>query len=756
MTDISIVAKKIEIRGIVQGVGMRPFIHKLVKKLDLRGWVRNSGIGAELLLVGEHTAISDFIEKIKTNPPALAFIEDIYVEPADVPEDIEGFNIVESQKKESIEALVSPDICICEDCARELMNPGDRRYNYVFINCTNCGPRFTIIKDLPYDRKNTSMGSFPMCRQCGEEFGYIEDRRYHAQPDCCPVCGPRLILKDSEGNEIHGDQVKLACEKLRAGKIVAIKGYGGIHLAALPTEECAKELRKRKQREEKPFAIMCRDVATAGRFCEIDDDEAGFLSSKERPIVLLKKKDEGAFGFLSENKRLGIMLPYTPLHYLLFQNGIKALIMTSANISDRPIIKDNEEALRELKGIADFYLLNNRDIVTRCDDSLLAVLNGKEYFFRRSRGYVPYPVISEGNDISVLGCGAEQKASFALAKNRHIFISQHIGDLKNIETLQSYESQIKHFEKLFEISPSLVVSDLHPDYLSSNYAYERASAEGVGLLKVQHHHAHLASCMADNRLNEKVLGLIWDGSGYGEDGKIWGGELLEGDFKSFRRLGSIKEIFLAGGDKAVKSAWRVGTYLLMEAGLEPDDFISAADMKSVELMLQKRTNCFESSGMGRLFDGVSAILGIKTEASYEGQGAILLEASAGESSDCYRIDLYEEDGILKLDWRTIIEKIAADRSNKVRDSLIASKFMNSCIEFAAQQMEFAGKESGIKKVVLSGGVFQNFYLMERLPQKLRDMGFEVFTHRRVSTNDEGISLGQVMIGRSKYVSCGTA
>lgn len=753
--DVDVVAKKIEISGIVQGVGMRPFIHKLVKDLSLCGWVRNSSIGAELLLLGEESAISIFLERVKNNPPALAFIEDINIEDVPVPENIEGFKIIESQKKESIDALVSPDICICEDCIKEIFNPSDRRYEYPFINCTNCGPRFTIIKELPYDRENTSMNSFPMCSDCGTEFEDIESRRYHAQPNCCDVCGPRLIFTDSEGMEIDGEAIELAREKLILGRIVAIKGYGGIHLAALPTEESAKELRKRKQREEKPFALMCKNLESAKKLCDIDEAEARVLCSSRRPIVLLKKRDDNAFNYISENKYLGIMLPYTPLHFLLFQKNIGALIMTSANISDRPIIKDNDEALRGLKGIADYYLLNNRDIVTRCDDSLLAVHNGEEYFFRRSRGYAPYPILSEKSEVDILACGAEQKASFALAKNKHIFLSQHIGDLKNIETLQTYESQILHFEKLFEINPELIISDLHPDYLSSAYAKSRAEAEKLKLTQVQHHHAHLTSCMADNKLNEAVLGLIWDGGGYGEDGKIWGGELLIGDYESFKRVGSIREVILAGGDKAIKSAWRVGTHLLIDSGLEPEDFIVAQGIEAVKTMLQSRVNCFESSGMGRLFDGVAAILDIKREASYEGQGAVLLEAAAEDSEKSYQVDFYEEEGILRFDWRPLVRNIAEDKKNKVRNSLIASKFMNTCIEFASEQLEYTKKNIGIDKVVLSGGVFQNFYLMERLPQRLRSMGFEVFTHRRTSTNDEGISLGQIMIGRSRYVSGST-
>lgn len=753
--DINIVAKKIEISGIVQGVGMRPFIHKLVKKLSLCGWVRNSSLGAELLLVGEEPAISTFLDRLKNNPPALAFIEDIYIEDVPVPPNIEGFKIIESQKKESIDALVSPDICTCEDCIKELFNPNDRRYEYPFINCTNCGPRFTIIKEIPYDRKNTSMNSFPMCSDCGTEFEDIESRRYHAQPNCCDVCGPRLFFTDSEGKEIYGEAIGLAREELISGKIVAIKGYGGIHLAALPTEECAKELRKRKQREEKPFALMCKSLETAKSFCDIDEAEARILCSSRRPIVLLKKHDENSFKYISENKYLGIMLPYTPLHFLLFQKNIDALIMTSANISDRPIIKDNDEALRGLEGIADYYLLNNRDIVTRCDDSLLAVHNGEEYFFRRSRGYAPYPILFEKSEVDILACGAEQKASFALAKNKHIFLSQHIGDLKNIETLQTYESQVAHFEKLFEIYPKLIVSDFHPDYLSSAYAKGRAKTEKLKLIQVQHHHAHLASCMADNKLNEAVLGLIWDGSGYGEDGKIWGGELLIGDYGSFKRVGSIREVLLAGGDKAIKSAWRVGAHLLMDSGLEPEDFIVAQDFKAVKTMLKNKVNCFDSSGMGRLFDGVAAILDIKREASYEGQGAVLLEAAAEDSKEIYQVDFYDDEGILRFDWRPLVRNIAEDKKNKVRNSLIASKFINTCIEFASEQLEYAKKNIGVDKVVLSGGVFQNFYLMERLPQKLKSMGFKVFTHRRVSTNDEGISLGQIMIGRSRYVSGST-
>ena len=734
-------AMRIEVKGIVQGVGFRPFVHRLVEKWGFTGWVRNTSDGAELELCGARGALLHFIEELKHNAPPLALIES--VEFSEVkPGDYAGFEIIASEAHERMETLVSPDVGICADCRRELLDPHDRRYRYPFINCTNCGPRFTIIKSVPYDRASTSMSAFPMCRDCEREFGDIRDRRYHAQPDCCPVCGPRCFYLDAGGREIPGDAVETARRELKAGRIVCVKGLGGMHLACLPEPDIVGELRRRKRRDEKPFALMCRDAACARALCRVTDEEAAALEGFRKPIVLLEKLEPGALAHLSENGSLGVMLPYTPLHVLLLGDDIDCLVMTSANISETPIISGNAEALEALRGIADGFLLHDRDIQTKCDDSLIRIYAGRDYPLRRSRGYVPYPVTVPVKR-RLLACGAEQKASFCLSKPGHAFPSQHMGDLKNLETLTNWEEQIEHFAKLFDIAPEAIACDMHPDYLSTAYAEERAEREGIPLLRVQHHHAHMAACMADNSLEGGCLGLIWDGTGYGSDGAIWGGELLAGGYKGFRRAGSMRPIPLAGGDAAIDEIWRVGAAMLSGAGCGTELFSRETGYETVLRMLATGTNSPPSSGMGRLFDGVCAILGIRRRASYEGQGAVLLEAAADalETGE-YPFSFYDAQGVLTLDWRDMIRALVSDGAGA---GVRAARFMNTLISAAAEQLRRVSKETGLGRVVLSGGVFQNMYIMNRLPERLRRMGLEVYTHSRVSCSDEGLSLGQLMI-----------
>ena len=730
---------RIKIHGIVQGVGFRPFIHKLVRYYKLSGFIENTSSGVELELEGERTELERFVADVPKNAPKLAVIESVETEYGLESVGFKDFEIRKSKTEEFRNTLISPDICICDDCLREMKTAGDRRYGYPFINCTNCGPRFTIIRDVPYDRIKTSMSEFPMCPDCDREYHDIEDRRYHAQPDCCPDCGPHVFFTygREKGTAAEKEEaIELARNELKSGKIIAIKGLGGMHLACRCDDpEITGELRKRKQRDEKPFAIMCRDAECARRICEVSEEEEKILSGFRRPITLLKKIKADSYLHLSENEYIGVMLPYTPLHYLLFGDDIDMLVMTSANLSDTPIMFRNEEALENLEGIADGFLLHNRDIQTRCDDSLCWVFDGGEYFARRSRGYVPFPVRA---DISrqLLATGAEQKASFCLSKRNYVFPSQHIGDLKNMETYDNYAGQIEHFKRLFDIEPEAVACDLHPDYLSTRYAEEL----GIPVLKVQHHHAHMASCMADNHLSGKLTGLIWDGTGLGTDGTIWGAECLSGGYDSFERKSSIRPIPLIGGDRAAKQLDRIAFSLLMESGLE-------SDSENAELygeMLKRGLNCPLSSGMGRLFDGVAAILGIKEKASYEGQGAILLEASAsgyGTEKGSYSTEFYENNGSLFFDWRPMINEITEDKRAGTETGVISARFMNTMIEMAVEQCRTAGNG----RVVLSGGSFQNMYIMRRLPRLLEAEGFEVYRHRRVSCNDEGISLGQLCV-----------
>ena len=565
---------RLRVTGIVQGVGFRPFIHRLITIYGLTGQIRNTSAGVEGEIQGEQEAVEQFLSALKKEKPRLAYIETVEKVSIPIKEEEAGFRIEESQFLEEATALISPDIAICPDCLRELKDPKNRRYRYPFINCTNCGPRFTIIKKVPYDREQTTMAPFAMCPDCGREYAEIEDRRYHAQPNCCEVCGPELSYIDMtepaepwdlnlnfqretqpvevrigidptevvpKNNKTQVDEpIRLAVKALKAGKILAIKGLGGFHLACRCDDPVlAMELRYRKHRDEKPFAIMCADVEAAERFCNISDAERELLQGYERPIVLLEKKDSRRMKHISENHRIGVMLPYTPIHELLFDEELRSLIMTSANFSDCPILYKDEEATEYLKGIADGILLSNREIQTRCDDSLLWEVEGNAYFARRSRGYAPFPIINPGKGRKILACGAEQKATFSLSKGKYWFPAQHIGDLKNAEAFENYREQIEHFEKLFDIQPEMIACDLHPDYLSTEYAEERAIKEGLPLVKIQHHFAHMASCMADNRLTGPCIGVIWDGTGYGTDGTSWGGEFLTGDYTGFTIQGTI-------------------------------------------------------------------------------------------------------------------------------------------------------------------------------------------------------------------------
>lgn len=736
----------LRIRGIVQGVGFRPFIHKEILHRALRGYIKNTSSGVELELEGERAELERFVRELPGRAPKLAVIEGIEAEYSDALCGYEGFQILESKREATRDTLISPDVCICADCLRELFDPADRRFRYPFINCTNCGPRFTIIKDVPYDRAKTSMAQFPMCRACGAEYRDVENRRYHAQPDCCPDCGPQVFFLDGEGRRVAGDAIEAAREYLKAGQIVAVKGLGGLHLACrCDSPQAAQELRRRKHRDEKPFAVMCRDVAAARQICRISLEEEAILAGFRRPIVLLEKRAGAELSHISENGRIGVMLPYTPLHYLLFGGDIDMLIMTSANLSDTPIIYKNDEAVERLSGIADGFLLHEREIITRCDDSLCYVVDGAEYFARRSRGYVPFPIKLEGCHSRILACGAEQKASFCLSKEGSIFPSQHIGDLKNLETLEAYTAQIAHFQRLFDIAPQAVACDMHPDYLSTRHAQSVAAREGLPLIYVQHHHAHMAACMADNRLSGRVIGLVWDGTGFGTDGTSWGAECLAGGYDGFERLGSIRPIPLIGGDRAVAESFRVAYALLSGAQCDARGVEGAAALGAI---LAARMNCPLSSGMGRLFDGVAAILGIKTHCSYEGQGAILLEAAAADGVDeAYPADMDAGD-VLAFDWRGMIRAITQDMARGVDAGHIAAKFMNTLISVGTAQCVYARGRTGLGRVVLSGGSFQNMYILRRIRARLEAEGFEVFCHRRVATNDEGLSLGQLMIAQA--------
>ena len=765
----------ISVSGIVQGVGFRPFIHKQITDHSLSGWIRNTSEGAELEIEGEEEAVDRFTAELWTKSPYLAVIENVQAEKYTALKGYDGFRISESRALPKRNTLISPDVCLCEDCRRELFDRTDRRFRYPFINCTNCGPRFTIVKDVPYDRPLTTMGSFPLCEDCRKEYTEITDRRYHAQPVCCPVCGPRLLFYDAAGTcltPVRGGAadpgaqpasekaLAMAVQLLQKGGILAVKGLGGIHLACrIDDPALALALRRRKERDEKPFAVMCRDAETARAFCLISPEEEALLTGRQRPIVLLRKKPGCAMDHISENGRIGVMLPYTPVHELLLHDGPSALIMTSANLSDRPIMFRNEEALSGLSGlsgIADGFLLNDRDIETRCDDSLLWAAEGEAYFARRSRGYAPFPVMLKEEIPPLLALGAEQKASFSLSQGHYVFLSQHIGDLKNIETLDNYELQIRHFERLFDMKPQGLITDLHPDYLSSAFGEAAADRESLPVLKVQHHHAHLASCLADNGYDGKAIGIIWDGTGLGTDGTVWGGEFLSGDARGFTRSASLRPFRLPGGDRCTRELWRTAYALLRDAQLPPADIAAllpeAIDrFAALDIQLSSGLNAPVCTSMGRLFDGAAAILGIKQTAGYEGQGAILLEAAAADDEPgLYPFEILEADGRLIFDERLMIRQMASERLAGTAPGIMAARFMNTLIRMALVLCCRIREREDITAAALSGGTFQNMYLLSGLSAALTEAGFTVLRHHRVSCNDEGLSLGQLMVGARHF------
>ena len=757
----------VSVFGIVQGVGFRPFLHRTARDCGVAGWVRNTSLGVELEIEGEAAAADAFLHTLRSAPPPLAVIEEVRA--AELPglAGYQGFVIRESRAGEH-DTLVSPDVGTCPDCLRELRNPADRRYRYPFINCTNCDPRFTITKTVPYDRKNTTMAPFAMCSDCAAEYTDIDDRRYHAQPDCCPACGPQLWFADAEGRRLPGEPFAQAQALLKAGGILAVKGLGGFHLACIPEDASVVEkLRRRKRRDEKPFALMCPDAASAERFCSVSEAEKGLLESFRRPIVLLRKREPGVLPPVSETREIGVMLPYTPVHYLLFDPVpgaagaedagpfvFDALVMTSANLSDCPVLTKNEDAVRALHGIADGFLLHDREIDARCDDSLVRCEGGDAYFFRRSRGYAPQPVFCDFDADGILALGAEQKASFAFGKGHAVFYSQHIGDLKNAETLLHYEQQIERFTRLFGLTARQLVCDLHPDYLSTQYAEERAAREKLPVLAVQHHWAHLASCMADNRLSGRVIGLIWDGTGLGTDGAIWGGEALIGGYAGFYRAASLRPVSLIGGDTATKQIGRIGYALALDAGIPEASALPPAEKALLQRMLSAGLNCPASSGMGRLFDGVYALVTGRNAVTYEGQGAVLLEAMAAQAeAGRYPVEFDPDAGGLpRLDTRPVVRALWREKCGGAAPDVLAARFLNTLVETAAAQCRIAREAGGPDQVVLSGGVWLDQYLLQRVQPMLHGLGFTVYRHRRVSAGDEGIALGQAAIAAARKSS----
>ncbi len=775
----SLVAKTLEISGVVQGVGFRPFLFVLAKKYHLKGEVSNTSGGVRVRVEGQAGHLDGFIHDIDRKSPLLASVTAVKAKAADV-NHFDAFKIVKSLPSAQRTTLISPDVTVCQDCLAEMKNPSDRRYNYPFINCTNCGPRYTIIEDIPYDRPKTSMKYFNMCAACQKEYDNPLDRRFHAQPNACPDCGPQVILTDREGVRIESDPkeaILLAAAYLNQGKILGVKGLGGFHLACDATNPAAVEtLRHKKVRPHKPFALMAQAAGSLFDDVNVSAAEKELLESYHRPIVLLKKKAvrpgqvKGiAQGVAPFNNSLGIMLPYTPLHYLLLENGPDILVMTSGNRSGEPLSISNDDARDALSHIADFFLFHNRDIYFRADDSITRVQAGKTRFIRRSRGYAPLPVMLDRDMPNVLGCGAGLKNTICLTRKNQAFLSQHIGDLENVKAYDFYQDSIDHLKQILDIRPDIIAHDLHPGYMSTEYA---DSLENVKKIAVQHHHAHAVACMAENHLDEAVIAITLDGTGYGTDGNIWGGEILVCTQHGFKRAAHLSYVRMPGGDAAVLEPWRMAASVLYKAfGSEFLNLdlpflkeVGKDKLSFVCRMMEKHLNAPLTSSAGRLFDAVASLLCVRHKISHESQAAMELESLA---HDCTVEDRYEFR-ILKneadnpagctdqdrpnkihrpceIDMMPCIRQITEDLNQGMAPDHISMKFHHTVVQAFLEAAENISEKTGIRKIVLSGGVFNNDIILTGMISKLEKKQFKVYSHTQVPCGDGGISLGQVVV-----------
>ncbi len=834
---------RVHITGIVQGVGFRPFVYNLATRLNLKGWVNNTSAGVDIHIEGGEAELNSFMEKLSSEKPPLAVMDEITVR--EVP--LESFTTFDIQHSTPIEGAfqpISPDVAICDDCLRELFDPADRRYRYPFINCTNCGPRFTIIKDIPYDRPKTTMAGFALCPDCEREYKDPRDRRFHAQPVACPVCGPHVWLELNPRSDDSAKRpervsrppttkVVTTWEKedalqgvrrlLAEGKIIAIKGLGGFHLACDATNiESVTELRRRKLRVDKPFALMMPDIETIERHCFVSDTERKLLTSAARPIVLLKRKPESNIVEEVAPKQdwLGVMLPYTPLHYLLLEKsqfgsslrggrtsrrsnllGVErgllreerprndgvvegaesnggslnfpdALVMTSGNLSEEPIATDNEEARERLSQLADAFLFHDRDIHIRCDDSVVRVfpstfnpstrlragVQHSTFPIRRSRGYSPFPVKLPFEVPHILATGSELKNTFCITNKNYAFLSHHIGDMENYETLQSFEQGVEHFERLFRVKPVVIAHDLHPNYLATRYTQQRAERDNLPTIAIQHHHAHIAACMAEHGLDgsRPVIGLAFDGTGYGEDGAIWGGEILVADYLGYQRVGQLEYFPLPGGDASIKKPARTALALLWSLGLDWDERLEsvkefcADDRTLLRTQLEKRINTPMTSSMGRLFDAAAALAGVRQSVNYEAQAAIEFEAfadsaEAGKYPFAWNQAKASPERSRRIEVRSGIEALVADTLAGVPIQKISARFHNGLAEVCRAACVEMREKFNVNEVALSGGVWQNITLLRCTLPLLENEGFEVYIHQEVPTNDGGLSLGQAVI-----------
>ena len=752
------------VEGTVQGVGFRPYVYRLAGELGVAGHVLNDSRGVVVEVEAAEETVEAFLARLPAEAPPLATVERVTAERLEELGE-RGFSIRESPAGGEPRAAVTPDSATCADCLAELFDPGDRRYRYPFTNCTNCGPRFTIVRDVPYDRPHTTMAGFEMCAACGAEYEDPADRRFHAQPNACPDCGPRVRLAYACGGDFADpaahDAIEATARALRDGAIVAVKGIGGFHLACLARDEDAvAELRARKHREDKPFALMAPDLAAARELVDLGPAEEELLLSRARPIVLAARRPGAAVApsVAPRAPELGVMLPYSPLHHLLLSDLGDALVLTSGNVSDEPIAYEDDDARERLTPIADLFLLHDRPIETRTDDSVVRVVAGAARLLRRSRGHVPDSLplpVDCGRHL--MACGAELKNTFAVAKGGRAWVGHHVGDLKNYETLRSFVTGIDHFERLFAVEPEVVAHDLHPEYLSTKHA---AELEGVRLIGVQHHHAHLAACLAEHGEAGPAVGAIFDGSGYGEDGTLWGGELLLGGLEGFERVGLLFPVRLPGGDAAVRQPWRMACAWLSAAygeqpalprGLrgrvKPDQWRQVAELVRSGVASPLTTSA------GRLFDAVAALAGVRSEVNYEGQAAIELEAVAdpGETA-AYPLPLGGADpseAPLVIDPRPAVREVVRDVERGIPAPRVSARFHNALAVATATGCELAAARSGVDTVVLSGGVFQNRLLLGRTARLLRDAGLRVLIPELLPANDGGISYGQLAVASAR-------
>jgi hydrogenase maturation protein HypF len=750
---------RVRVEGVVQGVGFRPYVYRLANELALAGYVLNDERGVVLEIEGGAAEVSRFLARLEREAPPLAVLERLVREER-TPLGQAGFEIQESARSGPADVPVSPDSATCAECLRELFDPADRRFRYPFTNCTNCGPRFTIVRGVPYDRPLTTMAEFAMCERCRAEYEDPGNRRFHAQPNACPECGPSLSLLERDRRPIRlapsGDAVSTAAELLRRGGILALKGIGGFHLACRADDHVAVAgLRARKRREDKPFALMAPDLGSARRLVQLGEAEVRLLTGSARPIVLAPRRRDApvAPAVAPDAPELGVMLPYSPLHHLLLADVQGALVMTSGNVSDEPIAYENDDALDRLRGIADAFLVHDRSIETRTDDSVVRVRRGRTTFLRRSRGYVPASISLPGTGTAapLLACGAELKNTFCVAKGSRAWVSHHIGDLENFETLRSFTTGVEHFQRLFDVAPEVVAYDLHPDYLSTRYALER---DGVAHIGVQHHHAHLAACLAEHGQAGPAVGAIFDGTGYGLDGTVWGGEMLLGDIAGVRRAGWLMPVPLPGGERAIREPWRMACAWLIAAGCagpEPPaglrGRVDPARWRQVRTLAESGTACIRTSSVGRLFDAVAALCGVRAEINYEGQAAIELEAACEPlERGAYPMALeVTAGGGTVIDPRETIVAAAADIAAGLPAGAVATRFHRGLARAAAAACVRVASEGGAEVAVLSGGVFANRRLLEHAKWDLTAAGLRVLTPERLPAGDGGISYGQAAV-----------